>query len=73
VVVSRIGELRQVERPAHTDAWIVGDFLSVRPAPVDLIIGNPPYKLAQPFVRHALTLLAPGGALLFLLRFRCNF
>ena len=34
----------------------------------DLILGNPPYSLAEQHVRHALTLLAPGGVLAFLLR-----
>jgi hypothetical protein len=34
----------------------------------DLIIGNPPYKLAMEFVQHSLSLLSPRGTLMFLLR-----
>jgi hypothetical protein len=34
----------------------------------DLIIGNPPYSLAQSFIETSLRLLAPGGLLAFLLR-----
>jgi tRNA1(Val) A37 N6-methylase TrmN6 len=46
------------------------DFLRVEPATVryDLVIGNPPYALAVPFIDHAQKFLAPGGRLLFLLR-----
>lgn len=34
----------------------------------DVIIGNPPYSLAQEFIDKSLTLLKPGGRLIFLLR-----
>lgn len=34
----------------------------------DLIVGNPPYSLAEPFIRKSLELLAPGGQVVFLLR-----
>lgn len=34
----------------------------------DLIIGNPPYKFAEEFVRRSLSLLSPDGELIFLLR-----
>ena len=34
----------------------------------DVIIGNPPYSLAQKFIDKSLELLAPGGRLIFLLR-----
>lgn len=34
----------------------------------DVIIGNPPYSLAQEFIDKCLTLLKPGGRLIFLLR-----
>jgi len=36
--------------------------------PFELIIGNPPYSLAEEHVRLCLGLLAPGGQLTFLLR-----
>ncbi len=34
----------------------------------DLIITNPPFSLALPFLEHSRTLLAPGGKIVFLLR-----
>jgi hypothetical protein len=34
----------------------------------DLIMGNPPYKFAEEFVRKSLNLLDEGGCILFLLR-----
>ena len=34
----------------------------------DVIIGNPPYSMAQEFIDKCLTLLNPGGRLIFLLR-----
>jgi hypothetical protein len=37
----------------------VQDFLNFRPAPaakIDAVVTNPPYRLAQQFIRHALTL-----------------
>lgn len=63
-------ELRETVRPASYNDWIIGDFLQ-QPAPEqapDLIIGNPPYKHAEAFVRRSLDLLWPGGYLVFLLR-----
>lgn len=56
--------------PAGYDLWYTEDFLhsTLRP-PYDYIIGNPPYGLAEAFVRTALGLLTPRrGVLLFLLR-----
>ena len=34
----------------------------------DVIIGNPPFSLAQEFIDKSLSLLSPGGRLIFLLR-----
>lgn len=41
---------------------------------VDLVIGNPPYSLAEQFVCHSLTLVKPNGYVIFLLRlsFLCS-
>lgn len=64
-------ELRDIPVPVAYDRWHTGDFvkLYVKPVPVyDLIIGNPPFREAEPFVRTALPLLVPGGHLIFLLR-----
>ncbi len=38
------------------------------PHKYDVIIGNPPYSLAQEFIDKSLSLLNPGGRLIFLLR-----
>ena len=38
------------------------------PYKYDVIIGNPPYSMAQEFIDKSLTLLKPGGRLIFLLR-----
>lgn len=43
------------------------DFLAHR-GRYDLVVGNPPFADAEAHVRHALSLLSPGGRLVFLLR-----
>lgn len=49
--------------------WLKGDFMLLPVEPYyNLVIGNPPYKLAEEFVREAYKWLAPGGSLIFLLR-----
>lgn len=51
------------------DQWVQDDFLSWHSDPIySLVIGNPPYVLAEEFVRKSAALLAPGGRILFLLR-----
>lgn len=53
---------------AGCDQARVGDFLTMG-GRFDLIIGNPPFAVAEAHVRHALSLLDPdGGVLAFLLR-----
>lgn len=65
-------ELRNLEQPAEFDSWIAcRDFLDWTPlynTRFDLVIGNPPYSLAEEFIRHSFDLLAPGGQIVFLLR-----
>ena len=66
-------ELREEEREnleALADVVTIGDFLKddTEYIEYDLIIGNPPYSLAQEFIDRSLELLAPGGRLIFLLR-----
>ncbi|HEV8178391.1 MAG TPA: class I SAM-dependent methyltransferase [Gemmatimonadales bacterium] len=63
-------DLPGVPRPEGYDEWYMGDFheLACELPSVDLVIGNPPYRYAEPFVRLSLSLLAPEGELLFLLR-----
>lgn len=47
----------------------ITDFLEVEPSVFyDVIIGNPPFSQAQEFIEKSLSLLKPGGRLIFLLR-----
>jgi hypothetical protein len=51
--------------------FVLADFLTLAPkqiARADLVLGNPPYTLAEEFVRYALTHLHPGASVAFLLR-----
>lgn len=52
----------------YTDLATGFDFLLERKRPVDAIITNPPYELAQEFCEHALRLTEPDGAVAMLLR-----
>jgi hypothetical protein len=59
----------ELQRPAEYDFWHHGDFLTWETSwTYDLIIGNPPYGQgnAEAFTRRALTLLEPGGKVVFL-------
>lgn len=63
-------ELRDVAAPPAYDLWLKSDFRlqSETAFNYDLIIGNPPYKHAESFVRTSLDMCAVGGRVLFLLR-----
>lgn len=67
-------ELNEKQAVPHLDAYTrydYGDYLQAKRTPevyFDMIVGNPPYKLALPFVEKSLELLGDGGLLLFLLR-----
>lgn len=52
------------------DKVIKGDFLQLSKStePYDLIIGNPPYKFTEEFVRKSLDILSGNGQIIFLLR-----
>jgi methylase of polypeptide subunit release factors len=47
------------------------NFLSAKARPVECIVTNPPYALAQEFIEHALELMKPDGIVAMLLR--CDF
>ena len=66
-------ELRPEEEStlnAIADNVGIFDFLEDTPQFIkyDVIIGNPPFSLAQEFIDKSLSLLNPGGRLIFLLR-----
>lgn len=62
-------ETRDVENPPGYEPLYRGDFRTWdAPHAYDLVIGNPPYKHTEPFVRLSLKHLRDGGYLLFLLR-----
>jgi hypothetical protein len=54
-----------------TDISTGHDFLLETAKPVDAIVTNPPYALAQEFIEHALALTKPNGLVAMLLR--CDF
>lgn len=57
------------ERPDLIDEIIVGDFLKFGPNyKFNIVLGNPPYSLAEEFVRHAYDLVYEEGYVYFLMR-----
>jgi len=76
------GSIVAALREALPGAWIMGSDIAPRGAAVvqldffgstmiqgwDLIITNPPYRLAEQFVRHAHKLVRDGGFVVMLLR-----
>lgn len=63
-------ELRSVEVPWQYDDWYNEDYhLWDRPITgFDMVIGNPPYKYAEQFIRLGMEQLTPNGVMCFLLR-----
>lgn len=62
-------ELRDVPMPNEYHELHRGDFLDLYiPGRYDLVIGNPPYKFAEQFIRKSFDLLHGPGIVLMLLR-----
>lgn len=69
-------DCRRLPYPHTYDLWITDDYLadgSTHPGTngfdgYELIMGNPPYLLAEGFIRRSISLLATGGNLVYLLR-----
>ena len=63
-------ELEREDFPIVYNQWHTIDYLNHHGlyGKYDLIIGNPPYSLAEEFIRHSLDLLSDSGYLIFLLR-----
>lgn len=62
-------ELRDIPPAKDYDQWIQADFLSLNPEPLyHLVIGNPPYKIANQVVKRGLEFLRPDGQMVLLLR-----
>lgn len=54
--------------PRSPEVGNLVDFLESQAEGYELIITNPPFRLAEQFVRHALKLVAPGGYVVMYLR-----
>lgn len=65
-------EIREEERETLlqcADSVSIKNYMDADPKEkFNVIIGNPPFSLAQEFIDKSLELLAPGGRLVFLLR-----
>lgn len=64
-------EVGPAQHKAGAHRTVTGDFFEVKPATLskyDLVLGNPPYTLAEEFIRHTMIGLLPGASLAFLLR-----
>lgn len=60
---------RKMEPCPAYDYWYTEDFLAWQPdRKFNLVVGNPPYSLAEEFVRKSFSIPADGGVISFLLR-----
>lgn len=63
-------ELRtETPKPNAYNFWMHQNFLLSTATPAfDLVVGNPPYDVAEQFIRHSLNCLEHGGYMVLLLR-----
>lgn len=52
----------------YYDMMFINDYLKHDSNNYDIVFGNPPYSLAEEFIRHAYGMIKPGGYIYFLLR-----
>lgn len=66
-------EYRETPKPEPYNTWHcggeLGNFLHWRTDHrYDMVVGNPPYKYAEQFIRQGMKFLHPGGVMVFLLQ-----
>jgi hypothetical protein len=61
-------DTRELPKPVEYTHWYQDDFLTAPLRPYQLILGNPPYKHAEAFIRRSLEVVDSVGYILFLLR-----
>ncbi|MEM7342987.1 MAG: hypothetical protein AAF485_01980 [Chloroflexota bacterium] len=61
-------DIRSMDKPISFDQWHTLDYLTWWPSQsYDLIVSNPPFNLAEPFIKHSWNLLPPNGTMIMLL------
>jgi SAM-dependent methyltransferase len=61
-------DIQEMNENSSYTRFIQGDFLELAFAGYELIMGNPPYSLAEEFIRRSHDILMPSGHCFFLLR-----
>lgn len=62
-------DIQEMDSNLCYTGWFTGNFLDFDCSDkYDLVMGNPPYSLAEEFVRHSMKTLKEGGYVYFLLR-----